>query len=124
MSAPSGPHSAGDARGRNRHRVSAIARREPRADEDAHLRRLTWRRDENRVAGIDTGVTDRADQVGNVRCHRIDASGGGGDRRRARAKLCGLWVERTQGENTHVIYAVSDEPMSEEEWERRYVRPG
>jgi phage terminase small subunit len=42
----------------------------------------------------------------------------------ARAKLCGLWVERTQGENTHVIYAVSDEPMSEEEWERQYVRPG
>jgi len=41
----------------------------------------------------------------------------------ARAKLCGLWVERTQGENTHVIYAVSDEPMSEEEWKRQYVRP-
>jgi phage terminase small subunit len=42
----------------------------------------------------------------------------------ARAKLCGLWVERAQGESTNVIYAVSDEPLSEEEWERRYVRPG
>src|SRR5215467_6475527 len=42
----------------------------------------------------------------------------------AKAKLCGLWVERTQRESSHVIYAVSDEPMSEEEWERRYVRPG
>jgi hypothetical protein len=39
----------------------------------------------------------------------------------ARARLCGLWVERTQGENTNVIYAVSDEPLSEEEWERQYV---
>jgi hypothetical protein len=42
----------------------------------------------------------------------------------ARAKLCGLWVERTQAENANVIYAVSDEPLSEEEWERQYVRPG
>jgi phage terminase small subunit len=42
----------------------------------------------------------------------------------AKAKLCGLWVERTQGESTNVIYAVSDAPMSEEEWERQYVRTG
>ena len=41
----------------------------------------------------------------------------------AKAKLCGLLVERTQSESTNVIYAVSDEPLSEEEWERRYVRP-
>ena len=41
----------------------------------------------------------------------------------AKAKLCGLWVERTQGENTNVNYAVSDQPPSEEEWARQHVMP-
>jgi hypothetical protein len=39
----------------------------------------------------------------------------------AKAKLSGLWVERAQGENTNVNYAVSDQPPSEEEWERQHV---
>jgi len=39
----------------------------------------------------------------------------------AKAKLSGLWVERTQGENTNVNYAVSDQPPSDEEWERQHV---
>jgi hypothetical protein len=39
----------------------------------------------------------------------------------AQAKLAGLWVDRTEAQNTNMNYAVSDQPMSEEEWAKRYV---
>jgi phage terminase small subunit len=39
----------------------------------------------------------------------------------AKAKLSGLWVERTHGENTNVNYAVADQPPSEEDWQRQHV---
>jgi hypothetical protein len=37
------------------------------------------------------------------------------------AKLAGFWVERTEAQNTNMNYAISDKPMSEEEWVKRYV---
>jgi hypothetical protein len=39
----------------------------------------------------------------------------------AKAKLAGRWVERTEQNNSNVNYAVSDEPMTEEEWSRQRV---
>jgi phage terminase small subunit len=39
----------------------------------------------------------------------------------AKAKLAGLWVERTQGENTNVNYAIGDEPPTEAEWKQKHV---
>lgn len=39
----------------------------------------------------------------------------------AKAKLAGRWVERGEQKNTNINYAVSDEPMSEEEWTRLHV---
>ena len=34
----------------------------------------------------------------------------------AKAKLAGRWIDRTEQRNTNVVYAVSDKPMTEEEW--------
>ena len=39
----------------------------------------------------------------------------------AKAKLAGRWVERTEQNNTNVNYAMSDEPLTQEEWSRQYV---
>jgi hypothetical protein len=39
----------------------------------------------------------------------------------AKAKLAGRWVDRAEQRNTNVVYAVSDKPMSEEEWTQRFV---
>jgi phage terminase small subunit len=39
----------------------------------------------------------------------------------AKAKLAGRWVERTEQNNTNVNYAVSDQPMSEQEWVEKHV---
>jgi hypothetical protein len=38
----------------------------------------------------------------------------------AKAKLAGLWVDRS--ENLNGNYAISDKPFSEQEWEDQYVR--
>ena len=40
--------------------------------------------------------------------------------RTAIAKLAGLWVDRA--ENINGNYAISDKPLSEQEWEDQYVR--
>jgi hypothetical protein len=37
----------------------------------------------------------------------------------AKAKLAGIWVERSESVNAH--YAISDKPLSDEEWKRKYV---
>ena len=37
-------------------------------------------------------------------------------------KYLGMFDERPQ--NTNVIYAISDEPMSAEEWKKQYVKEG
>jgi hypothetical protein len=34
----------------------------------------------------------------------------------AKAKLAGRWVERSEQNNTNVNYAISDQPLSEQEW--------
>ena len=39
----------------------------------------------------------------------------------AKAKLAGRWVERTEQNNTNINYAVSDRPMSEQEWLEKHV---
>ena len=39
----------------------------------------------------------------------------------AKAKLAGRWVERTEQNNTNINYAVSDQPMSEQEWVEKHV---
>ena len=39
----------------------------------------------------------------------------------AKAKLAGRWVERTEQNNANVNYAVSDQPMSEQEWVEKHV---
>jgi hypothetical protein len=38
----------------------------------------------------------------------------------AKAKLAGLWVERA--ENLNGNYAISDKPLTDEEWAERYVK--
>ena len=40
----------------------------------------------------------------------------------ALGKYLGMFDERPQ--NSNVIYAISDEPMSAEEWKRQFVKPG
>jgi hypothetical protein len=39
----------------------------------------------------------------------------------ALGKHLGMFVERTQNSNVH--YAISDTPMTDDEWVRRYVTP-
>src|SRR5262245_27873329 len=39
----------------------------------------------------------------------------------ALGKHLGMFDQRTQ--KTNVVYHISDKPMSEEEWKRRYVKP-
>jgi hypothetical protein len=39
----------------------------------------------------------------------------------ALGKHLGMFVERTQNSNVH--YAISDTPMTKDEWVRRYVTP-
>jgi phage terminase small subunit len=39
----------------------------------------------------------------------------------AKAKLAGLWVERAQNENHNVIYAITDVPLTEDEWAAAHV---
>ena len=40
----------------------------------------------------------------------------------AKAKLAGFWVDRSENKNENTHYAISDEPMSAEEWAKQYVR--
>jgi hypothetical protein len=39
----------------------------------------------------------------------------------AQAKLAGLWVERQEAQNTNMNYAISDQPMTDEEWVAKHV---
>ena len=39
----------------------------------------------------------------------------------ALGKHLGMFDQRTQ--KTNVVYAISDKPMSDEEWSKRYVTP-
>ena len=39
----------------------------------------------------------------------------------ALGKYLGMFDQRTQ--KTNVVYAISDEPMSADEWKKRYVTP-
>ena len=39
----------------------------------------------------------------------------------AKAKIAGLWVEKTETENTNLHYALSDQLPSEEQWEAERV---
>jgi phage terminase small subunit len=39
-----------------------------------------------------------------------------------KAKLSGHWVDYSENKNRNVIYAISDQPMSEAEWEEKYCR--
>ena len=41
----------------------------------------------------------------------------------AKAKLAGLWVERRENENkNNTVYAISDEPMTPEEWKAKFTK--
>jgi hypothetical protein len=40
----------------------------------------------------------------------------------AKAKLAGLWVERSVNGNTNVVYAISDKPMTNEEWAAKFTK--
>jgi hypothetical protein len=40
----------------------------------------------------------------------------------AKAKLAGLWVEKTESENTNLNYAISDQLPTEEQWEAERVK--
>jgi hypothetical protein len=44
----------------------------------------------------------------------------GDDLRTAEGELAGLWVDRA--ENINGNYAISDKPLSEQEWEDQYAR--
>jgi hypothetical protein len=37
-----------------------------------------------------------------------------------KAKLSGHWVDRGENKTSNVIYAISDEPLTEEEWAAKY----
>jgi hypothetical protein len=37
-----------------------------------------------------------------------------------KAKLSGHWIDRTDNKTSNVIYAISDEPLTEEEWAAKY----
>jgi hypothetical protein len=39
----------------------------------------------------------------------------------AKAKIAGLWVEKTESENTNLNYAISDQLPSEEQWEAERI---
>ena len=39
----------------------------------------------------------------------------------AKAKIAGLWVEKTENENTNLHYALSDQLPTEEQWEAERV---
>jgi hypothetical protein len=39
----------------------------------------------------------------------------------AKAKLAGLWVERSDNVNTNANYAISDEPESDADWSERHT---
>ena len=41
----------------------------------------------------------------------------------AKAKLAGFWVERAENKNSNAIYAISDQPLTTEEWEEKFCRP-
>jgi hypothetical protein len=40
----------------------------------------------------------------------------------AKAKIAGLWVEKTESENTNLNYAISDQLPTEEQWEAERVK--
>jgi phage terminase small subunit len=39
----------------------------------------------------------------------------------AKAKLAGLWIERGEHNNTNVLYGISDQPLTEDEWAAKHV---
>jgi hypothetical protein len=39
----------------------------------------------------------------------------------AQAKLAGFWVDRTEAQNTNMNYAISEQPMSDDEWAAKRV---
>jgi hypothetical protein len=39
----------------------------------------------------------------------------------AQAKLAGLWVDRTEAQNTNTNYAISDKPVTDPEWAAKHV---
>jgi hypothetical protein len=39
----------------------------------------------------------------------------------AKAKLAGLWAERSVNGNTNAVYAIRDKPMTMEEWALKYT---
>jgi phage terminase small subunit len=41
----------------------------------------------------------------------------------AKAKLSGHWVDYSENKNRNVIYAISDQPLTIEEWEEEFCRP-
>jgi len=40
----------------------------------------------------------------------------------AKAKLAGFWVDRNESANTSMNYAISDQPLTEEDWVKRHVK--
>jgi hypothetical protein len=41
----------------------------------------------------------------------------------AQAKLAGFWVDRSENRGSHVVWTISDQPMSNEEWKAKYCKP-
>lgn len=39
----------------------------------------------------------------------------------AKAKIAGLWVEKTESENTNLNYAITDQLPTEQQWEAERV---
>jgi hypothetical protein len=39
-----------------------------------------------------------------------------------KAKLSGHWLDRTENKTSNVIYHISDEPLSVEEWEEKWCK--
>jgi hypothetical protein len=38
-----------------------------------------------------------------------------------KAKLSGHWIDRTDNKTTNVVYAVADEPLTEDEWSAKHA---
>jgi hypothetical protein len=66
----------------------------------------------------------RAPSLGNVMARwRVEANGHYSAALSAltvKAKLSGHWADRGENKTSNVIYAISDEPLTEEEWAAKY----
>jgi phage terminase small subunit len=102
-----------------------------REEEDEHGQRVKVIRVKVITSAVSLVPSDRLDESTAAAIAAVSQSSTGALRIRMHNKLralvalgkhLGMFDERPQ--NTNVIYAISDEPMSAEEWKKQYVKEG